>query len=517
MNSKTKVFRILTLALWVMAFASSFMPRHEAFYHAFAALTAFSASMLIYSSRDTQGHYRNIAQAYMTGSAVWGLEELLRTLDMLTGGNELLITIADNISYIPLLFFSGGLLLMAQSEYNKLHFERVALHTFAISFFSFMIVQKLVLFHYGGIRVSGISMLGYMIYFFIAVFTITLIISIFMQTNFRGHTFGTNCSGVMLTLYCLLELDRLYRTMSNGDSRWLFFEPVGLLGLVVYSWAQSDPSLINRQIEPAELKPDEQVKNLYIWGNSAGFLIIGVLLYAARFFDTRDLYLLIIAVLSYSMLFKSLQARVYNELRIEQQKKENIRLEEMVEEKTRELRKAYEELQMISSTDALTGLYNRRYGKELLHRLADEKKTFAFMLMDLDHFKQVNDTYGHDIGDQVLFEVGRRLNSLEPGAVTAVRIGGDEFVLILEAQEGADIRAAAGRIAEELCVLMDEPVKTDEADIVPTACTGIGIWPDDAADIDSLYQITDEAMYGIKHNSNKSSYSFINESQAEQK
>ena len=254
------------------------------------------------------------------------------------------------------------------------------------------------------------------------------------------------------------------------------------------------------------------MKSLYIWGNSAGFLIIGVLLYAARFFDTRDLYLLIIAVLSYSMLFKSLQARVYNELRIEQQKKENLRLEEMVEEKTRELRKAYEELQMISSTDALTGLYNRRYGKELIHRLADEKKTFAFMLMDLDHFKQVNDTYGHDIGDQVLIEVGRRLNSLEPGSVTAVRIGGDEFVLILEAQEGTDIRAAAGRIAEELCVLMDEPVKTDEADIVPTACTGIGIWPDDAEDIDSLYQITDEAMYGIKHNSKTSSYSFINES-----
>lgn len=512
MNQKTRVFRIVTLMFWVMAFASSFIPRHGVLYHAFASLTAFSAAILIYSSRDTQGHYRNIAQAYMTGSVIWGLEELLRTLDMMTGGNDLLVTIADNVSYIPLLFFSGGLLLMAQSEYNKLHFERLTLHTFAISFFSFMIVQKLVLFHYGGIRVSGVSMLGYMIYFFIAVFTITLIIALFVQTNFRGHTFGTNCSAVMLTLYCLLELDRLYRTMSNGESRWLIFEPAGLLGLVVYSWAQSDPALKDRQIEPDELRPDEQVKNIYIWGNSAGFLLLGLLLYVFHFFDTRDLYLLIIAVLSYSMLFKSLQARVYNELRIDQQRKENLRLEEMVEEKTKELRKAYEELQMISSTDALTGLYNRRYGKELLHRLADEKKKFAFMLMDLDHFKQVNDTYGHDIGDQVLIEVGRRLNSLEPGAVTAVRIGGDEFVLILEEPEGTDIRSAAGRIAEELCVLMDEPVKTDEADIIPTACTGIGIWPDDARDIDSLYQITDEAMYGIKHNSKTSSYSFISES-----
>ena len=66
MNQKTRAFRIVTLILWVLAFVSSFVPRHEVFYHAFAALTAFSASMLIYSSRDTQGHYRNIAQAYMT-------------------------------------------------------------------------------------------------------------------------------------------------------------------------------------------------------------------------------------------------------------------------------------------------------------------------------------------------------------------------------------------------------------------------------------------------------------------
>jgi diguanylate cyclase (GGDEF)-like protein len=186
-----------------------------------------------------------------------------------------------------------------------------------------------------------------------------------------------------------------------------------------------------------------------------------------------------------------------------------------------DLQKLNEKLSVMAERDSLTGLYNRRKIDELInYTLDDSERTgqpVSLIMADIDHFKQVNDTYGHDIGDQVLIEVGRRLNSLEPGAVTAVRIGGDEFVLILEAQEGADIRAAAGRIAEELCVLMDEPVKTDEADIVPTACTGIGIWPDDAEDIDSLYQITDEAMYGIKHNSDKSSYSFINESQAEQK
>lgn len=514
MKQKTKALRIMTLGLWLIALASSFAPRHEVFYHAFAALTAFCAALLIYSSRDTQGHYRNIAQAYMLGSMIWGFEELLRTLDIVTGGSELLLTIAGNISYIPLLFFSGGLLLMAQSEYNTLHFERMTLHTFAISFFIFMVVQKLVLFHYGGIRVAGLRMLGYMIYFFIAVFTITLIIAFFVQTSFRGHTSGTGLSAVMLTLYCLLELDRLYRTMSNGSGRWLFFEPIGLLGLVVYSWAQSDPSLAGRQIEPDELRPDEQVKDVYIWGNSAGFLFLGFLLYMIRFFDTRDVYMLIIAVLSYAMLYKSLQASVYNEQRLEQQLRENTRLEEMVEEKTKELRQAYEELQVISSTDALTGLYNRRYGRERIQSLADseDRRPFAVMLMDLDHFKQVNDTYGHEIGDQILVEVGRRLKSLEKDGVTAIRLGGDEFVLVHKGKEGADIRESAAEIAEKICALMDEPISTDEAVITPTACTGIGIWPDDAEDIDDLYRITDEAMYGIKHEAKTSCYSFVRKS-----
>ncbi len=510
MSRNTKYLRIAVLATWVVAFASSFMS-NSVYYHAFASLTAVFAALLIYSSRATQGHYRNISQAYMIGALIWALEELLRTTDMLVGGSDMLIICAENVSYIPLVFFSGGLILLAQSEYNKLHFERMTLHTFAISFFSFMVVQKFVLFHYAGIQVAGFWMFLYMAYFFLCVFTITLIISILVQTNFKGHTFGTNVSAVMLTWYCMLELDRLYRTMSDGSPRWLFFEPIGLLGLVVYSWAQSDPALKERAIEPDELKPDEQVKNIYIWGNSIVFLVAGFILYFVHFFDTRDLYLLIIAVLSYAMLYKSLQARVYNEQRIKQQLMENQRLEEMVEEKIRELRVANEELRIISETDALTGLYNRRYGREWLQSLVDaeDSRPFAFMLMDLDHFKQVNDTYGHETGDMVLREVGRRLNGLADKGGTAIRLGGDEFVVVVPENDDEPVRDTAKRIAEEICEMMDQPIDTDDGELVIPVCTGIGIFPDDAEDADLLYQRTDEAMYDIKHNSTSSSYKFI--------
>ena len=195
MDLKTKALRITTLALWAAAFAATLAGSWR-YYHLFASLTAFSASLLIYAAKDTQGHYRNISLAYMVGSAVWGFEEILRFIATFMSGPETVLTVAQNVSFIPLLFFSGGLLLMTQSEYNRLHFERMTLHTFAIAFFAFMVVQKLVLYHYAGMQIRGFRMFIAMVYFFIAVFTIVLILSIFVQTNFRGHTLKrTPCQG----------------------------------------------------------------------------------------------------------------------------------------------------------------------------------------------------------------------------------------------------------------------------------------------------------------------------------
>lgn len=507
MSKTTKALRITVVITWLGALAGS-LTDSGLLYHGAAALTAFAAAALIRSARHTQGHYVNIAQSYMIGCIIWGIEEVLRFTAAATGGaSEIALTIAHNISYIPLLFFSGGLILMVQSEYNRLHFERMTLHTFAVSFFIFMVMQKLVLVHYAGMNTSGFRMFLAMVYFFSAVFTIAFIIAILIQTRFRGHTFGTNLSAVALTIFCMLELDRLYATLSTGAERWMDLFALELLGLVIYSWAQSDPSLINREIEPDEISPDDKVRSIYIWGNSAGFLILGLILYAVHFFDTRDIYLLVIAVLSYATIFKSLQASVYNAQRLEQQMRENQRLEEMVEEKTKELREANEELHVLSMTDALTGLYNRRYGMNMLSEFA-VSVAFAILLLDLNHFKQVNDNYGHDAGDEVLREVGRRLSTFADENCTPVRLGGDEFLVVLKSSGGeVPIAKEAEDLAASICKVMDTPIYFEGTEHVCTACIGIALWPDHSADIDELYQIADDAMYGIKHKSDKSSYS----------
>ena len=342
-------------------------------------------------------------------------------------------------------------------------------------------------------------------YFFVIVFTIVFVISIFFQTRFKGHTRGTNLSAVMLVAFNLTDLNRLYCYATGISYTSLLPSALGLLGIVVYSRAQSDPLLIERKPEPDELEPGDQVRSLYIWGNSAVFLTAGIVLCFTGLFDTRDMYMLIVGLMAYTVAFKSIQANVYSTLLLDHQMEENQRLEQKMAEKTAELREANEQLERISETDVLTGLHNRRYGmKYMQSRAADEP--LALLLMDMDHFKQVNDTYGHDAGDEVLREIGRRLKSVASEHVEPIRLGGDEFMVLAGKQEGEELRDTAAGLAEKICSIMDEKIKITEAEIQPSICIGIALCPEHADNIDELYNIADEAMYSIKHKKDGSSW-----------
>ena len=113
--------------------------------------------------------------------------------------------------------------------------------------------------------------------------------------------------------------------------------------------------------------------------------------------------------------------------------------------------RAHEEAQRLSHTDPLTGLYNYRHLKELLRREvtgpAGSATALCVMVMDLDRFKEVNDTYGHAAGDAVLVEFARRIGVEIRGVDLAFRYGGEEFVLLLPETDGArrDHAGAAAR------------------------------------------------------------------------
>lgn len=159
------------------------------------------------------------------------------------------------------------------------------------------------------------------------------------------------------------------------------------------------------------------------------------------------------------------------------------------------------ELEKLANTDALTGLYNERYLSERLKRNGKLRKKFAMFYLDLDRFKPVNDTYGHDMGDRLLKAVSRRLCKCIRKTDYAFRIGGDEFSLIIE----------EGNINDEFCEMMvrrikrviDQPFNIEGRLLsVDTSC-GYAIYPEHSQKIDEIRIMADHRMYEDKTQNRK--------------
>ncbi|MBI4756415.1 MAG: diguanylate cyclase [Betaproteobacteria bacterium] len=149
--------------------------------------------------------------------------------------------------------------------------------------------------------------------------------------------------------------------------------------------------------------------------------------------------------------------------------------------------------------DPLTGLPNRRVLDDRLEQAVvqarRQRRHVAVMVLDLDHFKVINDTEGHAAGDHVLGVVAERLRALVRESDTVVRLGGDEFVVLLP--EIAQVRDAV-TVAEKIIAGLKEPIMVGERHHVIGVSIGVAIFPDHAALADSLLERADQAMYAAK-------------------
>jgi diguanylate cyclase (GGDEF)-like protein len=166
---------------------------------------------------------------------------------------------------------------------------------------------------------------------------------------------------------------------------------------------------------------------------------------------------------------------------------------------TRRLRGQVEQIEKLALYDALTGLANRRLFQDrleqaFLHAQRDETG-FALMLLDLDRFKEINDTLGHQTGDAVLAHLATRLRDVARASDTVARLGGDEFALVLEGAQGP---ADALFIAERIRHALDEPFVVDGMTLELETSIGIAIFPRHGEDADQLLKRADIALYASK-------------------
>jgi len=163
------------------------------------------------------------------------------------------------------------------------------------------------------------------------------------------------------------------------------------------------------------------------------------------------------------------------------------------------LKETQKKLEQLASVDTLTGLPNRRLVQDRLERAVLRAKRqqgrLAVMFMDLDGFKGVNDTYGHDVGDLLLREVARRLCTCVRASDTIGRFGGDEFAIVLE---DADLPEDAVRIGERIVAAFAAPFILNGHSVRSTASIGVALYPQNGADAMTLLKNADVAMYQAK-------------------
>lgn len=149
--------------------------------------------------------------------------------------------------------------------------------------------------------------------------------------------------------------------------------------------------------------------------------------------------------------------------------------------------------------DQLTGLYNRHYIQSYMNlafsRAERYNKKVALLYFDIDHFKDVNDSLGHDTGDMVLQESADRISTLLRESDTAARTGGDEFTIFLENLEESQ---HAGMVAGRIVKILQKPFDIKGHEIYATVSVGISIFPDDGTTSDEIMQCADMAMYQAK-------------------
>ncbi|MDD2879488.1 MAG: EAL domain-containing protein [Rhodoferax sp.] len=178
------------------------------------------------------------------------------------------------------------------------------------------------------------------------------------------------------------------------------------------------------------------------------------------------------------------------------------------------LKQAEERVQKLAYFDALTGLPNRSLlNDRISHALTEAERrheTLIVMFLDLDHFKNINDTLGHRVGDELLVALARRMQFAIREQDTVARLGGDEFILLLPDTDGN----GAAHVAEKLLFAISEPVQIAHHELTVTPSIGIAQYPSDGDDMETLSKHADVAMYRAKQGGRNGYQFFTTEMQA---
>jgi diguanylate cyclase (GGDEF)-like protein len=301
----------------------------------------------------------------------------------------------------------------------------------------------------------------------------------------------------------------VYLGMFHNDS---FLEPIWsisilLFGLAIFSLAE------NKTEESKQIVP---VKLSYKWSVSRMFTQSGcilTLLYLVVSSNYHDVYKYVLFGTILLVLLRQILSSYQNHKLLTSLSEMKADLEQKVIDRTHQLSSKNEDLKIaldkinyMALHDDLTGLPNRRALHEKLKELIEETKPFTLIFIDVNKFKEINDTLGHHYGDKMLQTISRLLNEATKDLGTVYRQSGDEFIITIETIDQASIEDTISRINQYATF----PIRILQSELAISFSIGIAQYPTDATTIDEIINLADIAMYKAKKKDHNSNYSLSN-------
>lgn len=519
MMKKTQKFVLMTTIFLYIVFVVSTIAEVDFAIELFSTLTAFSAGTIILCCLDDMDDFFWPSILLTMGIYSWAFADLIRFTNHYVLGEDPLSLFVRTLYLMPNYCFGLSLTtyIVIKLKGRRRELSYLLANAFCLSGIEFVLTRKMLHYISKDVTLSFATEIRVLMYFFINFFIIILIIHLFRLIGASNIRTGTALVPFGILAYIVFDFQYNYQEAIGKEPENIFTNLIYMLFMILVAvgiMIQNNKK--HRYFLAVSDFSSKAIKTRFII-TSVG-LAINITACALHFLTLDEALYIIILLMAYLIMLYISRTDMLNEHLLEQQMKETEALEDMVEEKTHELKEANKYLERLSSTDLLTGLYNRRFGYEYLEKLHKECEEnnggYSVLCIDLNQFKPINDTYGHEMGDKVLKEFGDRMLAL-PDKFTAVRTGGDEFMLIMRNDNdinSPDYKLYIEQDAFSIQRMFHTPVILDTYVFHLSASIGVASYPEDSTDMATLVQYADSAMYTIKHSSQKDGYCLFDSS-----
>ncbi len=444
-------------------------------------------------------------------AVIWGLADITWFfIENVAGINPASLYWVDLIYTIPSMILAVFTVKYFTDHWRKWNVYQLILDLCLVAAIMIILIWSFVITQ-TGLRYSG--QLGYvvsLIYLFADIISFSGAVLIFISSRSK-KTAGLNLILLGVLLYSITNFHYVYLMLAGLYQANTMIDTLYLMTIVLFAVGALQSTVYgSRGINDSAVEtPDNfgRSKSVYI------LAIAFILLFFTSHFSLEAFAAASLVVILHQFLTGFVQNNINNETLLKKEQYLNERLESLVEERTADLNMANMTLDELVKIDSLTGLLNRRHFIEQLDLIITDEaeRHFALLYLDLDRFKAINDSHGHEVGDRVLVNISRRILSKCPSDVRLFRIGGDEFAVLIQGQYLAENE----RVADEIQSVIREPVNIDRYTFHLGVSIGIVLYPEDAVTRDALMKYADIAMYEAKEQYRGNAYLRFNQTLSE--